>query len=125
MPAKRKITINRKKKEEEVIETPVETVIEEEIKVEEVVEPKKSRLEAWIVWNGQITSVRKPIQTIRFEAKVAPVPMFKLPPELRQYLVNKWFGTSVWKKDKEWLEKHWADMEMIEKLKKFLSGLDY
>lgn len=136
MPAKKttkkKITINRKPKPvEEVIEakpevveeeTPVTTVVEEEITT--VVEPKVNNVPVrWeIVWNGMTTSVVAPKWRIRFEAQVAAVPMFKLPPDIRQYLINKWFGTNVWKRDKERLEKHWADMEMIEKLKKFLTG---
>lgn len=136
MPAKKttkkKITISRKPKPvEEVIEakpevveeeTPVTTVVEEEIMT--VAEPKANNVPVrWeIVWNGMTTSVVAPRWRIRFEAQVAAVPMFKLPPDIRQYLINKWFGTNVWKKDKERLEKHWADMEMIEKLKKFLTG---
>lgn len=136
MPAKKttkkKITISRKPKPvEEVIEakpevveeeTPVTTVVEEEIMT--VAEPKANNVpvRGEIVWNGMTTSVVAPKWRIRFEAQVAAVPMFKLPPDIRQYLINKWFGTNVWKRDKERLEKHWADMEMIEKLKKFLTG---
>lgn len=136
MPAKKttkkKITISRKPKAvEEVIEakpevveeeTPVTTVVEEEIMT--VAEPKVDNVPVrWeIVWNGMSTSVVAPRWRIRFEAQVAAVPMFKLPPDIRQYLINKWFGTNVWRKDKERLEKHWADMKMIEKLKKFLTG---
>lgn len=136
MPAKKttkkKITISRKPKPvEEVIEakpevveeeTPVTTVVEEEIMT--VAEHKVDNVQVrWeIVWNGMTTSVVAPKWRIRFEAQVAAVPMFKLPPDIRQYLINKWFGTNVWKRDKERLEKHWADMEMIEKLKKFLTG---
>ena len=136
MPAKKttkkKITISRKPKPvEEVIEakpevveeeTPVTTVVEEEIMT--VAEPKMNNVPVrWeIVWNGMTTSVVAPKWRIRFEAQVAAVPMFKLPPDIRQYLINKWFGTNVWKRDKERLEKHWADMKMIEKLKKFLTG---
>jgi hypothetical protein len=89
-----------------------------------VAEPKVDNVPVrWeIVWNGMSTSVVAPKWRIRFEAQVAAVPMFKLPPDIRQYLINKWFGTNVWKRDKERLEKHWADMKMIEKLKKFLTG---
>lgn len=47
--------------------------------------------------------------------------MFKLPEDLRRYLVSKGLTTDVYKMDKEWLEKHNVDMEMIEKLKKFLT----
>lgn len=58
---------------------------------------------------------------IRTKAYRTPIPMYKLPPDIRQYLLNKGFGTNVWEKDKAWLEKHKADMEMIERLKKFIS----
>jgi hypothetical protein len=58
---------------------------------------------------------------IKFEAQVAPMPMFKLPADIRQYLINNGFTSDVYKKDKEWLEKHHADMKMIEKLKNFLT----
>jgi hypothetical protein len=47
--------------------------------------------------------------------------MFKLPADIRQYLINNGFTSDVYKKDKEWLEKHHADMKMIEKLKNFLT----
>lgn len=126
MPAKKKRTSKKKvEKPVETVETPVETVVEEEIKVEEVIEKKNTRLEWWIKWKWTVTTVKQPIRTIRFEAKVAPVPMFKLPDDIRRYLINKWWDSSVWRKDKEWLERNWANMEMIEKLKQFLSGLDY
>lgn len=132
MPAKRQIKITRKSKETKSEttkttekKTPVTTVAkknESDVKATELNNVKVS----WeIVWNWTKTIVQQPKWRIKFEAAVAPVPMFKLPADIRQYLINKWFGTNVWRKDKEWLEKHWADMEMIEKLKKFLTGLDY
>lgn len=65
--------------------------------------------------------VSKPQWRIKFEAQVAPFPLFMLPADIRSYLVSHGFTTEVYKKDKEWLEKHNVDMEMIEKLKKFLT----
>lgn len=67
------------------------------------------------------SKVIKPIWRIKFEAQVAPVPMFMLPADIRKYLQSHWLSSDVFKKDKEWLEKHNVDMEMIEKLKKFLT----
>lgn len=59
---------------------------------------------------------------IRTQTYRNPIPMYKLPQDLQQYLLNKGFGTNVWEKDKAWLEKHKADPKMIEKLKAFISG---
>ena len=50
-----------------------------------------------------------------------PVPMYKLPEDIRKYLLRRGFGTNVWEKSDEWLDRHHADKEMIEKLKKFIS----
>lgn len=123
MAAKRKITI---KKKAEKIETPieevekaVETVVEEEMHVEEVVKPKKVKDRvAGTIWNSPVI---KPQGRIKFEAQVAPMPLFMLPADIRQYLINHWLTSDVYKRDKEWLEKHNVDMEMVEKLKNFLT----
>ena len=80
-------------------------------------ELKKDKV-LWEIWGSVVT---KPKWRIVFEAQVAPFPMFKLPEDLRRYLVSKGLTTDVYKMDKEWLEKHNVDMEMIEKLKKFLT----
>ena len=124
MAAKKKIVF--KKKEEikpEVIEEEnvVSTVIENEIK--EVEEPKVEKSSDRVIWNIWNTVVAKPKGKIVFEAQVAPVPLFKLPADIRQYLINNGFTSDVYKKDKERLEKHWADMEMINRLKDFLTHL--
>lgn len=124
MASKKKIVF--KKKEEikpEVIEeeNAVSTVIENEIK--EVEEPKMEKSSDRIIWNIWNTVVAKPKGKIVFEAQVAPVPLFKLPADIRQYLINNGFSSDVYKKDKERLEKHNADMEMINRLKDFLTHL--
>lgn len=124
MASKKKIVF--KKKEEikpEVIEeeNAVSTVIENEIK--DVEEPKVEKSSDRIIWNIWNTVVAKPKGKIVFEAQVAPVPLFKLPADIRQYLINNGFSSDVYKKDKEWLEKHNADMEMINRLKDFLTHL--
>ena len=110
------------KKEEVIEETPVTSVVENEISNEEVVEvkniPAKAKKDAKVIWEVGWSTIVKPVWRIKFEAQVAPYPMFKLPADIRQYLISNWFTTEVYKKDKEWLDKHWANLEMIEKLKK-------
>ena len=80
-------------------------------------ELKKDKV-LWEIWGSVVT---KPKWRIVFEAQVAPFPMFKLPEDIRRYLISKGLTTDVYKMDKEWLEKHNVDMEMVEKLKKFLT----
>lgn len=75
-----------------------------------------------IVWNGTTTLYQAPKWRIRFEAQLAPVPMFLLPPHIQAYLRSKWLGTDVWKKDKEFLQKHNVDLKIVEELKEFLSS---
>lgn len=76
-----------------------------------------------VVWTVWWTSVHMQPRWIRFQKFDAPVPMFMIQDEeLRSYLVTKGFWTNVYQKDKEWLESHWADMEMIERLKRYVTG---
>lgn len=142
MPTKRKITLNRKKKEpvvevkevtlEEAIEeiteepvveeeNPVTTAIKSKISYEEQV-MFRSQLKGEIVGSKWRTTVQPPKWRIMFEAQVAPVPLFKLPDEIRRYLESNWLPTTIWQWDKEKLEKRHVDMKMVEKLKAFLSG---
>ena len=144
--ATKKISINRKKKEpvveveekvvtlEEAIEeiteepvveeeNPVTTAIESVEKDEEQVMFTRSQLKGEIVWNWTRTTVQQPKWRIKFEAQLAAVPLFKLPEDIRRYLVSNWLPTTVWKWDKEKLEKRKVDMWMVEKLKKFLSSM--
>ena len=75
-----------------------------------------------VVWTVWWTSVHMQARWIRFQKFDAPVPMFMIQDEeLRNYLVTKGFWTNVYQKDKEWLESHWADMEMIERLKRYVT----
>ena len=152
MAAKRKITLNRKKKEpeaveqltnEEIVEETVEmasekpeevpmveestlgsTVIENEISDVDDAGWTRTSLKWEIVWNWTRTVFKQPKGRIKFEAQLATVPMFKLPEEIRRYLISNGLPTTVWKWDKEKLESRNVDMTMVEKLKKFLSGMN-
>ena len=128
--AKRKITINRKPKAvEEVEEVKVEVEkVEPEVNVEEVMEEVKEEVKKiqkrevmWTIWGTEIT---KPKWRIVFEAQMWAYPMYRLPDEIRKYLVKKGLTTEVYKKNKEWLEKHHVDLEMVQKLKDFLTARD-
>lgn len=102
-------------------ETPVTTDLEDEIN--DVLETEVNNSPDGLIWDVWGSSVIKPKGRIVFEAQVAPVPMFKMPADIREYLTNNGFTTDLWQKDKEWLEKHNVDMEMVEKLKKFLTEI--
>jgi len=148
MPAKRKITINRKVKEvekapeidekiAEIEENPVSFVEENEIsdaeipsgtivhEEEEIFLKKTTKgtkfKKSKVIWDIGWTKVEKPVWRIKFEAQVAPYPLFMLPEEIRKYLVRNGFTSSIYLKDKERLEKHHVDMEIVEKLKQFLT----
>lgn len=141
MPAKRKITINRKVKNDEKIaeieENTVSTVVENEISdvedlsgtiihTEQEIGLKKSTKwtkfkKSKVIWDIGWTKVEKPVWRIKFEAQVAPYPLFMLPEDIRKYLIRNGFTSNLYLKDKEWLEKHNVDMEIVEKLKQFLT----
>ena len=121
----------------EIEENAVSTVVENEISDDEIpswttfqseeeifikkstkgTKYKKSK----VIWDIGWTKVEKPVWRIKFEAQVAPYPLFMLPEDIRKYLIKKWFNSEIYKKDKEWLEKHNVDMEIVEKLKQFLT----
>lgn len=110
---------------EPVIEepTPVSTVVENEISDVNQIGWTRSQLKWEIVWNWTRTVVQQPRWRIKFEAQLAAVPLFKLPDDIRRYLVSHGLPTTVWQWDKEKLEKHKVDMKMVEKLKQFLSNM--
>lgn len=100
-------------------ETP-EIVIDEianEVK-EEVKEEKAERKAVGTVGG---TPVMMGSGFIKTKAYKSPVPMYVLPDEIKNYLRNKGLGTNVFEKPKAWLEAHHVDMEIVAKLKKFIS----
>ena len=114
--------LNEKDKEEadqklDELDKEVEANLEKKIKnVEEKIEKMQDE-----IWKANWNPVHQQNGFIRTKNLTSPIPMYQLPADLQQYLKNKCFWTDVYKKDKEWLEKHHADMNMIEKLKKFIS----
>jgi len=123
-----KIEENEVKNEENVGTTVVENEINNEIENElknvqaETKNEPKWKAKNDVVWTVWWTSVHMQPRWIRFQKFDAPVPMFMIQDEeLRSYLVTKGFWTNVYQKDKEWLESHWADMEMIERLKRYVT----
>lgn len=96
------------------------TNIQQETENEQTANKKKAKSD--VVWTIWWTNVHMQARWIRFQKFDAPVPMFMIKDdELRNYLVTKGFWTNVYQKDKEWLESHWADMEMIERLKRYVT----
>lgn len=138
--SKKKAVKNVEKIEEktpEIEETSVDTVVENEIsdvenesgtipQTAEKILFKKSDLKgkkekSKVIWTIGWTEVKQSEWRIRFEAQVQPFPLFMLPDDIRKWLVSNGLTSDVYTKDKEWLEKHNVDMEMVEKLKKFLT----
>ena len=121
----------------EIEENTVDTVVENEISdvedeggtifqsVEKILfkksDLKGKKKESKVIWTIGWTEVKQPEWRIRFEAQVQPFPLFMLPEDIRKWLVSNGLTSDVYAKDKEWLEKHNVDMEMVEKLKKFLT----
>lgn len=118
------VELEEVKPEEEVkpkadaITTPKE---EEEDISEEELDKEIKEVEEMMV----IGKVRKPVYQkssfIKTKVLKTPLCLYELPDDIRKYLTNKGWWTNVYLKGEEWLVKHNADMNMIEKLKKFIS----
>ncbi len=67
------------------------------------------------------TPVYQKSSFIKTKAHNTPVCLYELPEDIRTYLTNMWWWSNVYEKWEERLVKHGADMDMIEKLKKFIS----
>lgn len=107
------------KPEADATTTPKE---EEENLLDEQVEKEIKKVEEEMNVIGHVRSrVFQKSSFIKTKSLKAPVCLSALPDDLRKYLVNKWWWPNVYEKGEEWLLKHKADMEKIEKLKKFLS----
>ncbi len=123
-----KMVENEVKNEENVGTTVVENEISNEVEneltnIQQEVKNEQTENTQNIMWTVWTNAVVRPKWQIKFEAQVAPVPMFKVPADIRQYLINNGLTTDVRRKDKEWLEKHNVDMKMVAKLKNFLTNM--
>lgn len=122
--ATRKIVLKKKSTKDQ--EKPVTTIpqnTKKNVQTDEVknVQGDVEKMAQKILGDVGGSVITKPQGRIKFEAQVAPVPMFLLPADIRSYLQSHGFSSDLYKKDKEWLEKHNVDMEMVDKLKKFLT----
>lgn len=50
-----------------------------------------------------------------------PISKRELPEDIRKWLTNKGYGTNIYLKSKEELERRNVDLKMVDKLKKFIS----
>ena len=107
--------IEESKKE---LEAKTDLDLEEKDQIDKEIEKVEEKMEVL----GRVrTPVYQKSSFIKTKAYNTPVCLYELPEDIRTYLTNMWWWTNVYEKWEEWLVRHWADMEMIEKLKKFIS----
>ena len=117
-------TIEDLKKEEEDSENNEKNSENNELNAEEekAIDKEIAKAEEKMSVIGQVRSpVFQKSAFIKTKTYTTPVPLYELPDDLRQYLINMGFGTNVYEKGDEWLQRHGADMEKIRELKKFIS----
>lgn len=112
----------------EVKEEVTEAVESEEVKAEEVApeatevaeEPKKEepRVIGSLKWGSE---VHQKNGHLRIKAIRWPISKRELPEDIRKWLTNKGYGTNIYLKSKEELERRNVDLKMVDKLKKFIS----
>lgn len=123
--------MSTKKKATEVAEVKEEVtkaVEAEEVKAEEVApeatevaeEPKKEepRVIGSLKWGSE---VHQKNGHLRIKAIRWPISKRELPEDIRRWLTNKGYGTNIYLKSKEELERRNVDLKMVDKLKKFIS----
>ena len=115
--AKAKVAEVTEKKEVADV-TPVTPDLDDKDQIDKEIEKVEEKMEIL----GKVKSpVFQKSAFIKTKAYTSPVCLYELPEDIRTYLTNMWWWTNVYEKGEEWLVKHWADMKMIEKLKKFIS----
>lgn len=101
-------------KKEEVKITP--EVVEEAPEVIEE-EPVKSDV-IWKIKGGKAVHQKG---FLRMKAVRWPIDKKKLPEDIQKWLTNKGYGTNIYLRSKEELEKRNVDLKMVQKLKDFIS----
>jgi len=103
-------------------ETPTTSGVEEDSLSEKKLEKEIKHVEEemTVIWHVRSKVYQKSSFIKTKTLKTFPT-LNQLPEDIRKYLTNKWWGSNVYLKWEERLLKHKADMNMIEKLKKFLS----
>lgn len=92
--------------------------LDDKDQIDKEIEKVEEKME--ILWKVKSPVFQKS-SFIKTKAYNTPVCLYELPEDIRTYLTNMWWWTNVYEKGEEWLVRHWADMKMIEKLKKFIS----
>ena len=100
-------------------------VVKQEVPEIEIAEELDKEIQAVEEKMEIIGKVQAPVYQkssfIKTKAYNTPVCLYELPDDIRTYLTNMWWWTNVYEKWEEWLIRHNADMDIIEKLKKFIS----
>lgn len=98
--------------------TPATPDLDDKNQIDKEIEKVEEKMEIL----GKVKSpVYQKSSFIKTKAYNTPVCLYELPEDIRTYLTNMGWWSNVYEKGEEWLVKHWADMKMIEKLKKFIS----
>lgn len=113
--------MSTKKKATEVAEVKEEVTEAATTKATEVAEePKKEepRVIGSLKWGSEVhqKNGHLKIKAIRW-----PISKRELPEDIRRWLTNKGYGTNIYLKSKEELERRNVDLKMVDKLKKFIS----
>ena len=82
-------------------------------------EPKKETRVIWSLKWG--SAVHQKNGHLKIKAIRWPISKRELPEDIRKWLTNKGYGTNIYLKSKEELEKRHVDLKMVDKLKKFIS----
>ena len=100
------------------LEAKIDLDHEESVKIDKEIQAVEEKMEVL----GKVKSpVFQKSSFIKTKAHNSPVCLYELPEDIRTYLTNMWWWSNVYEKWEDRLVRHWADMDMIEKLKKFIS----